>query len=169
MADVYVRSLIKRHSRNYCAADFDSCCHGCIESDWSGDFSAKAAVEKCGCPVKKYVVKGYCTITFERNKTAKRNAARDWRQMRCRENFPCGTYCRGCDCNVIHLDHFFWRPKQRTAERLQQAGGNVDYGRFLEEVLISLHSWVFSHKRVLRMERPIPSILWRRISGEGIR
>lgn len=43
-----------------------------------------------------------------------------------------------CDCNVIHLDHFFLRPRQRTAERLQQAGGNVDYERFLEEVLIPL-------------------------------
>lgn len=44
-----------------------------------------------------------------------------------------------CDCSVIHMDHFFLRPEQRTMERLQQAGGNVDYERFLEEVLIPLH------------------------------
>lgn len=44
-----------------------------------------------------------------------------------------------CDCNVIHLDHFFLRPEQRTAERLRQAGGNVDYERFLKEVLIPLY------------------------------
>lgn len=45
----------------------------------------------------------------------------------------------GCDCNVIHMDHFFLRPEQRTMERLQQAGGNVDYERFLAEVLIPLY------------------------------
>lgn len=44
-----------------------------------------------------------------------------------------------CDCNVIHMDHFFLRPEQRTMERLQQADGNVDYERFLTEVLIPLY------------------------------
>lgn len=44
-----------------------------------------------------------------------------------------------CDCNVIHMDHFFLRPEQRTMERLQQADANVDYERFLAEVLIPLH------------------------------
>lgn len=44
-----------------------------------------------------------------------------------------------CDCNVIHMDHFFLRPEQRTIERLQQAGGNVDYERFLLEVLTPLY------------------------------
>lgn len=43
-----------------------------------------------------------------------------------------------CACNVIHMDHFFLRPEQRTSERLQEAGGNVDYERFLEEVLLPL-------------------------------
>ena len=38
-------------------------------------------------------------------------------------------------CNVIPMDHFFLRPEQRTEERLSQPGGNVDYERFLEEVL----------------------------------
>lgn len=52
-----------------------------------------------------------------------------------------------CDCNVIHMDHFFLHPKQRTMERLQQAGGNVDYERFWEEVLIPLHEGrIFSYR-----------------------
>lgn len=38
-------------------------------------------------------------------------------------------------CNVFHMDDFFLRPEQRTAERLEEAGGNVDRERFLEEVL----------------------------------
>lgn len=33
------------------------------------------------------------------------------------------------------MDHFFLRPEQRTEERLKTPGGNVDYERFLEEVL----------------------------------
>lgn len=41
-------------------------------------------------------------------------------------------------CNIIHMDHFFLRPEQRTLIRLQQPGGNVDYERFLEEVLLPL-------------------------------
>lgn len=40
-----------------------------------------------------------------------------------------------CDCNVIHMDQFFLRPEQRTEERMRQPGGNVDYERFLGEVL----------------------------------
>lgn len=39
------------------------------------------------------------------------------------------------DCNVFTMDSFFLQPAQRTAERLQQPGGNVDYLRFEEEVL----------------------------------
>lgn len=42
------------------------------------------------------------------------------------------------DCNVFHMDDFFLRPEQRTAERLAQVGGNVDYERFREEVLVPL-------------------------------
>ena len=41
-------------------------------------------------------------------------------------------------CNVIHMDHFFLQPQQRTKERLQEPGGNVDYERFLEEVMVPL-------------------------------
>lgn len=41
-------------------------------------------------------------------------------------------------CNVIHGDEFFLRPHQRTAERLSEPGGNVDYERLLEEVMLPL-------------------------------
>lgn len=39
------------------------------------------------------------------------------------------------DCNLFHMDDFFLQPNQRTEERLQETGGNVDYERFQEEVL----------------------------------
>jgi len=42
------------------------------------------------------------------------------------------------DCNVFHMDDFFLRPEQRTAERFAEIGGNVDYERFCEEVLSPL-------------------------------
>jgi uridine kinase len=42
------------------------------------------------------------------------------------------------DCNVFHMDEFFLQPHQRTRERLAEAGGNVDYERFYEEVLLPL-------------------------------
>lgn len=37
-------------------------------------------------------------------------------------------------CNVIHMDDFFLRPEQRTAQRYDEPGGNVDRERFLAEV-----------------------------------
>ena len=40
--------------------------------------------------------------------------------------------------NLVHMDDFFLRPEQRTAERYGEAGGNVDRERFLEEVLLPL-------------------------------
>lgn len=40
--------------------------------------------------------------------------------------------------SVLHMDHFFLRPEQRTKERLDMPGQNVDYERFLEEVLTPL-------------------------------
>ncbi len=50
-------------------------------------------------------------------------------------------------CNVIHMDDFFLRPEQRTKERIETPGGNVDYERFLEEVLIPLkNNKDFSYK-----------------------
>ncbi len=44
------------------------------------------------------------------------------------------------DCNVFHMDDFFLRPEQRTSERFAEIGGNVDYERFREEVLLPLKS-----------------------------
>lgn len=46
---------------------------------------------------------------------------------------------RHCDCNVIHMDDFFLRPEQRTQDRFKTPGGNVDYERFLKEVLLPIH------------------------------
>jgi uridine kinase len=51
------------------------------------------------------------------------------------------------DCNVFHMDDFFLRPEQRTPERFAEAGGNVDYERFREEVLLPLTAHVpFSYR-----------------------
>ena len=38
------------------------------------------------------------------------------------------------------MDDFFLRPEQRTPERFAEVGGNVDYERFQEEVLLPLKS-----------------------------
>lgn len=38
-------------------------------------------------------------------------------------------------CSVVHMDDFFLRPFQRTEERLNEAGGNIDYERFIEAVV----------------------------------
>lgn len=42
------------------------------------------------------------------------------------------------DCTVFHMDDFFLRPEQRTAERFEEIGGNADRERFLQEVLVPL-------------------------------
>ena len=39
------------------------------------------------------------------------------------------------DCRLFHMDDFFLRPEQRTPKRYEEPGGNVDYERFLSEVL----------------------------------
>ena len=36
---------------------------------------------------------------------------------------------------IVHMDDFFLRPEQRTPERFEEAGGNFDRERFLEEVI----------------------------------
>lgn len=38
------------------------------------------------------------------------------------------------DCNVIHMDDFFLPFEKRTAERMNEVGGNIDYERFISEV-----------------------------------
>jgi N-acylglucosamine-6-phosphate 2-epimerase len=48
--------------------------------------------------------------------------------------------CNNVSPNVISMDYFFLRPEQRTAERLAQPGGNIDYERFVEEVIGPLKS-----------------------------
>lgn len=40
--------------------------------------------------------------------------------------------------DVLHMDDFFLQPNQRTAQRLCEPGGNVDYERFAREVLLPL-------------------------------
>lgn len=42
---------------------------------------------------------------------------------------------KACGCAVVHMDDFFLRPEQRTRERYETPGGNVDHERFLSEVL----------------------------------
>lgn len=42
------------------------------------------------------------------------------------------------DANVFHMDDYFLRPEQRTAERYAEVGGNVDRERFLDEILLPL-------------------------------
>ena len=44
------------------------------------------------------------------------------------------------DGTVFHMDDYFLRPFQRTRERLDTPGGNVDYERFREEILQPLAS-----------------------------
>lgn len=44
------------------------------------------------------------------------------------------------DSNLFCMDDFFLRPEQRTQERSEEIGGNVDYERFREEVLLPLLS-----------------------------
>ena len=48
------------------------------------------------------------------------------------------TICEVYSCAVIHMDDFFLRPEQRTAERLQEVGGNIDRERFSQEVISPL-------------------------------
>lgn len=49
-----------------------------------------------------------------------------------------GKLAEELSCNVFHMDEFFLRPEQRSPERLAEAGGNVDYERFRQEVLLPL-------------------------------
>ena len=49
-----------------------------------------------------------------------------------------GRLAEKYDCCVIHMDDFFLRPEQRTRERLEEPGGNVDRERFGQEVLFPL-------------------------------
>ena len=65
---------------------------------------------------------------------------------------------------VIHMDDFFLPPEKRTPQRYSEPGGNVDYERFLEEVLPSLRAHeAFSYRvfdcstMTMARERTIPA------------
>lgn len=63
--------------------------------------------------------------------------------------------------SVIHMDHFFLRPEQRTPERYAQPGGNVDHERLLKEVLLPLRRGGVPVYRpfdchAMRLGEPIP-------------
>ena len=65
------------------------------------------------------------------------------------------------DCNVFHMDDFFLRPEQRTGERYEEIGGNVDYERFQEDVLAPLLTGkVFSYRpfdcKTFTLTDPVP-------------
>lgn len=52
------------------------------------------------------------------------------------------------NCNVIHMDHFFLQQEQRTEKRLKEPGGNVDYERFVKEVILpAKKGQVFSYRQ----------------------
>lgn len=44
------------------------------------------------------------------------------------------------NANLFHMDDYFLRPSQRTSQRYDEAGGNVDRERFLEEIGSQLHT-----------------------------
>lgn len=49
-------------------------------------------------------------------------------------------------CDTVHMDDFFLPPELRTTDRLGEAGGNVHYERFIEEVLPDInHRGDFSY------------------------
>ena len=45
---------------------------------------------------------------------------------------------RGIPCRTLHTDDFFLRPEQRTEQRMKTAGGNMDFERLRDEVLLPL-------------------------------
>ena len=72
---------------------------------------------------------------------------------------------------VLHLDHFFLQPHQRTPQRLAQPGGNVDYERFWQQVMVPLRQGVsFSYRpydcsvQQWRCSRPLSS-LWKALTA----
>lgn len=42
--------------------------------------------------------------------------------------------------SLFHVDDYFLQPNQRTSKRLSEAGGNVDYERFQDEILSHLNN-----------------------------
>ncbi|OON98869.1 MAG: hypothetical protein ATN35_02990 [Epulopiscium sp. Nele67-Bin004] len=52
-------------------------------------------------------------------------------------------------CHIISMDDFFLRQEQRNAQRMQEIGGNIDYERFIEQVVIPIRE----HKNMLKYNR----------------
>ncbi len=44
------------------------------------------------------------------------------------------------DCNIFHMDDYFLRPELKTQERMEEVGGNVDFVRFKDEVIVGINS-----------------------------
>lgn len=42
------------------------------------------------------------------------------------------------DCNVFHMDDYYIPDEKKTAERLEEAGGNVDRERFRDEIIAGI-------------------------------
>ena len=42
--------------------------------------------------------------------------------------------------NLFHMDDYFLQPHQRIAQRLSEVGGNVDYERFMNEIILHLNN-----------------------------
>lgn len=76
------------------------------------------------------------------------------------------------DADIVQMDDFFLPPSLRTEERLSEAGGNVHYERFKEEVMPYLKtSREFSYRcfDCYRMdyhgEQSVKTLLWRLVEG----
>ena len=43
-----------------------------------------------------------------------------------------------CECNVVHIDDFYLPMEKRTKSVMEQPGGNIDFQRLSDEILIPL-------------------------------
>lgn len=75
-------------------------------------------------------------------------------------------------CPCIHMDDYFLRPEQRTSQREQEIGGNIDYERFDQEINQALLNHQDIHMRAfdcssqqLRKEIVIEDPQWLIIEG----
>jgi uridine kinase len=76
-------------------------------------------------------------------------------------------------CNVISMDDFFLRPIQRTPQRLGEAGGNIDYERFIAEIVRPLKTGgAFSYRpydcRIQSLTAPVDVTPGRLTVIEGV-
>lgn len=67
-----------------------------------------------------------------------------------------GLIAERLDANLFHMDDFYISWKDKTPERLAEPGGNVDYERFYEEVLLLLISGKpFSYRKFNPIEQTL--------------